>query len=135
MRTINRVFVHCSATSPSKNIGVGEIRKMHTGRGWSDIGYHFVIKRDGSIESGRPVERPGAHVKGHNTDSIGICMVGGVKESGEPDANYSIGQYLSLIQLLNRLKIEHDLTDADIYGHRDESSKACPCFDVHALLA
>lgn len=134
MRQINKIFVHCSATKPTQNIGVDEIRKMHTDRGWSDIGYHYVIKRDDTIQVGRPVEKKGAHAKGHNSDSIGICLVGGIDKDGKPDANFTIGQYLSLIQLLTRLKIEYELTDEDIYGHRDVSSKACPCFDIHELL-
>lgn len=134
MRGINSIFVHCSATPPSSDIGVDEIRKWHKKRGWSDVGYHYVIRRDGQVEEGRSIDRKGAHVKGHNNDSIGICLIGGVKENGEADANFTFGQYAALNRLITRLKIENDLGNDDIFGHRDVSSKSCPCFDIHAFL-
>lgn len=78
MREINLIVVHCTYSRPSMDIGVEEIRKWHVeGNSWTDIGYHYVIRRDGTIEDGRPIERPGAHVKGHNSNSIGIAWVGG----------------------------------------------------------
>ncbi|MGB0717980.1 MAG: N-acetylmuramoyl-L-alanine amidase [Alphaproteobacteria bacterium] len=131
MREINKVIVHCSATTPSQDIGVTELRQWHiTERGWSDIGYHFVIRRDGNLETGRPIERPGAHAKGHNKDSVGVCLIGGVDEYGKPVFNYT---YHQMDTLWNFLK---GFTNEEIIGHRDLPGvkKSCPCFDVRSWL-
>lgn len=136
---INKIFVHCSATKPDMDIGVDVIREWHTnppskgGRGWSDIGYHFVIRRDGTVEDGRPATRQGAHVYGYNKDSIGICLVGGLDIEGNSDANFTFAQYESLVALITNLRAKYGL-DINVYGHRDVASKDCPCFDVHSLL-
>ena len=76
-RKIDKIIVHCSATKPSHDIDVKEVDKWHKKRGWSGIGYHFFIKRGGQIEIGRSLEKQGAHTKGHNKSSIGICYAGG----------------------------------------------------------
>jgi N-acetylmuramoyl-L-alanine amidase len=81
MRKINRIFVHCSDTPTGRDVSAADIKRWHTdpkpkGNGWRDIGYSHVIRIDGTIELGRPVEQVGAHVAGHNSDSIGICLVG-----------------------------------------------------------
>ncbi len=71
------IVIHCAATKPSMNIGAEEIKKWHVDeRGWADIGYHFVLDRNGVVCPGRPVEKAGAHSKGHNKNSIGLCIVG-----------------------------------------------------------
>lgn len=128
-RRIDTIIVHCAATPPSMDIGVREIRKWHQGRGWRDIGYHYVIRRDGTLESGRDLDEPGAHAKGYNADSVGVCLVGGVDEMGKPDANFTFAQYKTLHSLLARMKKHQTLLS--IMGHRDISDKACPCFDIH----
>jgi len=91
MRTVSdiaRIIVHCSATPPDMSIGVSEIRDWHVNQNkWSDIGYHFVIKRGGLIQQGRDIELAGAHAEGHNSDSIGICLVGGVEKYPAPLAD------------------------------------------------
>ena len=135
---INKIFVHCSATKPTMDIGVEQIRKWHTdpkpkGRGWSDIGYHYVIRRNGIIEDGRPATTTGAHAYGYNVGSIGICMVGGLDFRGKPDANFTFAQYSSLVILIEQLKAKYGM-DIEIFGHRDVASKECPCFDIHNLL-
>ena len=79
MRKINKIIIHCSATREGRNYDVAEIRRWHLKRGWSDIGYHYLIHLDGKIEEGRPIERMGAHTTGQNRNSIGICYVGGVE--------------------------------------------------------
>jgi N-acetylmuramoyl-L-alanine amidase len=138
MRQINQIVVHCAATKPSMDIGAEEICRWHTdprpkGRGWSDIGYHFVIRRNGALENGRPIERMGAHAKGKNRQSIGICLVGGINNAGKEDANFTLAQYKSLENLLARLK--QKFPDAGVIGHRNVSTKACPSFDVSTLVS
>jgi len=133
MRKINTIIVHCSATTARHDIGVEEIRDWHVnGNGWSDIGYHYVIRLDGQIEDGRPIERSGAHARGHNAESIGICLVGGIGDNGKADANFSIEQYISLRQLIIDLKSKYDIVK--IIGHRDVSKKDCPCFSIQGLI-
>ncbi len=132
MREISKIIVHCSATKPSMLIGAYEIRHWHKDRGWADIGYHYVIKRDGEVEKGRNIAVIGAHAKGHNTNSIGVCLVGGIDGEGKADDNYTLKQYNSLIELIGFLKLTFDITD--VFGHRDIKgvTKSCPCFDVRA---
>ena len=79
MRKINKIIVHCTATQEGRDIGVEWCRKVHLRKGWKDVGYHFVIRLDGKVEEGRPIEMSGAHTKGHNWDSIGVCYAGGVE--------------------------------------------------------
>lgn len=130
MRQINALVVHCSATPPHRDIGAAEIRRWHLDRGWRDIGYHCVIRRNGLIEDGRSVSLPGAHVSGHNADTIGICLVGGVNAAGKAENNYTPDQWASLRWLLQNLL--QDYPGAMIKGHRDfpKVKKDCPCFDV-----
>ncbi len=130
MRVINQLIIHCSATPPSMDVGVGKIREWHMAKGWADVGYHRIIKRDGTIEQGRDDETVGAHAKGHNNDSIGICLVGGVNEDGHPDCNFTRHQWVTLADEILLLSIEHN--GPSVHGHREYSSKACPCFDVQA---
>ena len=133
-RVIKNIVIHCSASQIKSDIGVKEIRKMHTDKGWSDIGYHFVIRLDGTLEVGRPLSRSGAHVRGYNKNSIGICIVGGIDSKGKPQDNKTVEQEETLALLLSALNWDHP--DADIKGHRDFPgvNKACPCFDVHQWL-
>lgn len=131
---INLIVVHCSATPPSMDIDAPTIRKWHTDNGWSDIGYHYVIKRNGDIEKGRPDHIQGAHVKGHNKNSLGVCLVGGVNEGNSPDCNFTRGQFYSLEVLVTKLSETHG--NACIIGHRQlDPSKACPSFDVESWWA
>lgn len=133
-RKIDKIIVHCSATRPSHDIDAKEIDRWHKQRGWSGIGYHFFIKRGGLIEIGRPLEKQGAHTKGQNKNSIGICYAGGVKEErgvdGKWDAedNRTSEQIASLLTLLRLLK--KIFTEATIHSHRDFAAKACPSFDA-----
>lgn len=118
-------------------IGANEIREWHLAEpnNWSDIGYHYVIRRDGSLETGRDISEAGAHVGGRNANSIGVCLVGGVNESNQPDANFTLSQYHRVVELINWLKNKHETIDK-VSGHRDHTSlKACPCFDIKALLS
>lgn len=128
MRSIDTLIIHCSYTPPSMDIGVDEIREWHLRKRWSDIGYHFVIRRDGAVETGRPIDVIGAHAKGHNEGSIGICLVGGMNDNGDADCNFTKWQWYQLIDLVEALRIAHGITK--VIGHRDVSDKQCPCFDV-----
>lgn len=134
MRTIDSIFIHCSATPPEMDVGVTAIRRWHKERGWSDIGYHYVIKRDGTTQQGRPVSRMGAHTKGYNATSIGICLAGGVNAKGKPQANYTRAQWMMLEFLVDDLMGQYGIPHTNIHGHNEVSAKACPCFYVPAWL-
>jgi len=136
MRKIKGIIIHCSATKPSMDIGVDEIKDWHVkGNGWSDIGYHYVINRGGTLEIGRDIKKNGAHTKGHNKDTIGICVVGGVDDNGTPANNYTLNQWNTLENLVNELCFsDYMISGFYIKGHNNFSSKACPSFDVQDWL-
>lgn len=125
--------LHASATYPSMtHVDAAWIRDIHVKQNkWSNIGYHFVIKRDGTVEKGRPIHRVGAHVGGNNTGAIGICLVGGLKEgTKQPEDNYTHEQWDALDYLLNELHVE--FPNAKIVGHNffpQHKTRPCPCFD------
>lgn len=131
---VRYLVVHCSATQAKADIGVKEITRMHRERGFLTIGYHFVIRRDGTVEKGRPVDAIGAHVEGWNSRSLGICLVGGLDANMKPQDNFTDPQYASLAELL--LSLRKDFPKASILGHRDipNVKKDCPCFDVRSWV-
>ena len=129
MRAINEIIIHCSATKEGNKISATTIDRWHKDRGWRCIGYHYVVRIDGSIEYGRPVQDIGAHVKGKNKHSIGVCYIGGLDANMEPKDTRTRDQKESLLCLLKTLKRLHP--DATIHGHRDFANKACPCFDAN----
>lgn len=135
MRTINEIIVHCSATPEGQNVTAADIRRWHTaGNGWSDIGYHFVVRLDGAAEPGRPLAQTGAHCRGHNARSVGICYVGGLAADGRtPKDTRTPAQRAALLTLLKELK--QQFPGAAIHGHRDFAAKACPSFDATAEYA
>ena len=129
MRKINKIIVHCSATIEGQDIKARTIRDWHVlGNGWDDIGYHYVIELDGSLHTGRDESINGAHCKGHNSDSIGICYVGGLDKNGGPKDTRTDAQKRTMLSLIKRLKAKYP--SAIVYGHNNFSSKACPCFDA-----
>lgn len=128
MRQITEIIIHCSATPIGKDYIVEDIDKWHKAKGWKGIGYHYVIYLDGSVHKGRSEEEIGAHCKGHNSNSIGICYIGGLDEFGEPEDTRTDKQKEALIVLLKALKAKYP--DATIHGHREFAAKACPCFDA-----
>ena len=129
MRNINRVILHCSATAEGDDIDADTIRAWHLSRGWSDIGYHYVIRLDGTIESGRPINKIGAHARGQNKDSVGICYVGGLDASGHPKNTMTPEQRTSVNRICRALC--HVLNKPlALHGHREYSAKACPSFEV-----
>jgi N-acetylmuramoyl-L-alanine amidase len=135
-RVITEIIIHCSATPEGKDFTVADIRRWHTtpppkGRGWSDIGYHYVVYRNGHIETGRDVEISGAHCEGHNSHSIGVCYVGGLSSlNGKAKDTRTLAQKAALLNLLHDLRAIYP--KAKIYGHRDfdKHGKECPCFDA-----
>lgn len=133
MRDITSIAVHCAYTPPSMDVGAERIARWHRARGFSDIGYHFVIRRGGQVETGRALERPGAHVGGHNAHSIGVCLAGGKAENYDrPEMNFTEAQMSALRSLLFELR--QRFPRAAVMGHCDYPgvSKPCPCFDVQA---
>ena len=130
MREINKIIVHCSATREGENFDVAEIRRWHVeGRGWSDIGYHFYIDLYGEIHKGRDIAKIGAHTKGQNRNSIGLCYCGGVEADGKtPKDTRNEEQKQALICVLRTLKAMYP--NAVIHSHRDFANKACPSFDA-----
>lgn len=132
-RVINEIIVHCTATPEGQDVTVNSIRQGHLRRGFSDIGYHYVIYRDGSIHDGRDVNISGAHCTGHNQHSIGVCYVGGLEnipnipyEKLPPKDTRTAAQKASLLKLLKELKALYP--KATIHGHYEYANKACPCF-------
>lgn len=129
------VVVHCSATPPSMDIGRDEIDDWHRQRGWAGIGYHYVIRRNGDVEIGRPVNMMGSHVRGYNAESVAVCWVGGVDADGVPEDNRTEMQKLSLRAIVAMLMATYP--EATLRGHRDFPGvlKACPSFDVEEWWA
>lgn len=128
-RIINEIIIHCSATKDGQDFTVDDITKWHKQRGFSTIGYHYVIYRDGTIHSGRDVNVSGAHCVNHNAHSIGICYIGGCSAmSGTPKDTRTSEQKASMLKLLKDLRKIYP--NAKIRGHRDFAKKACPSFDA-----
>lgn len=129
MRKIEKIILHCAATPEGRDVKTETIRSWHVkGNGWSDIGYHFVIELDGVVKAGRPLHRSGAHTKGHNATSIGICYVGGMDKNKAPKDTRTEAQLAAMDALIKSLLEEYP--EATIHGHNEFAAKACPSFDV-----
>jgi hypothetical protein len=136
-RTIKEIIVHCAATTPDMDIGRDEIDRWHSRRGFKSdsgvpCGYHRIIRRDGSVEWGRPFKEIGAHCKGRNIYSIGICMVGGLNDEGDPDCNFTFRQYEALEDEIRWCRELYG--DIPVHGHREYADKACPTFDATVFV-
>lgn len=146
-RGIKRIFLHCSATREGQFVNAATIRKWHLAQGWKDIGYHFVIQLDGTVERGRDEATVGSHVQGFNTGSIGVVYVGGIDSHGKSVDTRTPAQLRAMAQLLRDLVKAYP--GAEVMGHRDASPdtdgdgvvekhewlKDCPCFDARAWWA
>lgn len=146
MRKIDSIIVHCSATKAGQDFTATDIDRWHRERGFNGIGYHYVVCLDGRLEKGRDISLVGAHCKGWNEHSIGICYIGGLDENGHPADTRMNAQKRVLYQLIMDLKCEYNVVQ--VLGHRDTSPdlnddgaiepyeyvKACPCFDVKEFL-
>lgn len=136
MREITHIVMHCTATPSTSDIGAAEVHRWHLQRGWSGIGYHFVIRRNGNVEPGRAVERKGAHVGGFNANSIGISLAGGVASDGKtPCDNFTDDQLIAARDLVLDLMATHRVPIDNLMGHNEViakithgSPKACPVF-------
>ncbi len=145
MKKIDTIIIHCSATEEGKDFRAADIERWHLEQGYEMIGYNFVIDLDGTVEVGRPLTMTGAHCKGYNNHSIGICYVGGVDANGKPKDTRTLEQKEAMVQLVADL-MEKYPGIMYILGHRDTSPdlngdgkitpnewiKACPCFEVKA---
>lgn len=146
MRNIDSIIVHCSATKAGLDFTATDIDRWHRERGFNGIGYHYVIRLDGKLEKGRDVTLAGAHCKGWNERSVGICYIGGLDENGRPADTRTNAQKRVLYQIIIDLQREYNILQ--VLGHRDTSPdlngdgviepyeyvKACPCFDVKEFL-
>lgn len=146
MRKIDMIVIHCSATRADVPLSPRQLDEMHRQRGFDGCGYHYYVRRDGEICTMRPVDRPGAHAKGYNQHSIGVCYEGGLDEQGRPADTRTELQKRSLRVLVRVLAM--DFQTRRIVGHRDlspdlngdgviepkEWTKVCPCFDVGTEL-
>jgi N-acetylmuramoyl-L-alanine amidase len=123
------LVVHCSATKPSMDIGLREIKRWHVDdNGWRDVGYHYIIRRNGEVELGRSNRDTGAHAAGYNHKSISLCMVGGMAEDNSAENNFTAQQWTALLDLVKQIKV--DYPEANVIGHNEISDKKCPSFDV-----
>lgn len=130
MRKIDKIIIHCADTPPDMDIGFVEIDEWHHANGWMSptgisCGYHYIIRRDGRLEIGRPETEIGAHCKGQNRHSVGVCMVG-----GKGGCNFTAKQWGELHRLIVSLSSKHHT--ASVHGHNEFSSKECPTFDVRS---
>ena len=145
MRKIDTIIIHCTATREGQDVHASDVDKWHKERGFQMIGYNYLIDLDGTVETGRPMTMSGAHTKGWNSRSVGVCYVGGLDKQGNPKDTRTPAQKKALNDLVYKLLDKYpDVTR--IIGHRDTSPdlngdgkitpnewiKACPCFDVQS---
>ena len=129
MRSITLLIIHCSAVRPDQESSAAQIDTWHRRQGWKlGIGYHYVVRRNGEIEPGRPEYMIGAHCRNHNAHSLGICYEGGLDIRGQPADTRTEAQKTSMRQLLENLHQRYPR--ALIVGHHDLNPlKACPCIE------
>lgn len=132
MRTINKIIIHCSATPEGRHHTVKDIDRWHRDRGFAQVGYHWVVYLDGSIHPGRNENIIGAHTVGHNTDSIGICYIGGVDSNMNAKDTRTENQKIALRNLVNELQKKYP--NSTVHGHNEFAAKACPSFSVKTEL-
>jgi len=140
MRSITGTIIHCTATragwweNKTTAEKVAEIKRWHTNKGWSDIGYHFLIDRNGTLAAGRPIERDGAHVRGHNRGTIGVSLFGGhgSNETDDFAENFTAAQDAALRKFLADMQARFGTMP--VTGHNEYAAKACPGFNVAKWL-
>ena len=127
-RRIDTIIIHCTATPPGMKVSVDDIDHWHKALGWKGIGYHYVVDLDGTVYRGRSVDDVGAHCRGYNAHSIGVCYVGGLDAQGHPADTRTPEQKEALRALVTALKKQYP--NAKVYSHKRFANKACPCFDA-----
>lgn len=132
MRKINKIIIHCSATPEGRPVSVKDIDHWHRERGFSEIGYHWVVYLDGSVHPGRSEDVAGAHTVGHNANSIGVCYIGGVDKNMKAKDTRTAEQKMALHELVAKLKNKYPGTT--VHGHNEFAAKACPSFNVQTEL-
>jgi N-acetylmuramoyl-L-alanine amidase len=132
MRPITKIIIHCTATREGVAVSVDDIRTWHKERGFSDIGYHYVIDINGVLHKGRDEQKAGSHCVGHNAKSIGVVYVGGFDKRLRPKDTRTSAQSATLTRLLKELKTKYP--EATIHGHNEFANKACPCFNVSEYI-
>lgn len=135
MRKITGIVIHCSATAEGRDFTAKDIDRWHRDQGWNGIGYHYVVRIDGTVEKGRSNEAIGSHVKGHNSNTIGIVYIGGLDAAGKKAKDTrTAAQKASLLMVINDLKTQYP--NAKVLGHRDFPgvAKDCPSFSVSDWL-
>lgn len=133
MRKIDEIIVHCSATVEGRDYTVDDMRRWHRRRGFADVGYHYVVYRDGTVHRGRADALVGAHCRKHNRHSIGVCYIGGLDSNGKPKDTRTEAQREAMLGLLRKLLTAYP--QASVHGHREFAAKDCPCFDVRQEYA
>lgn len=128
MRRIDEIIVHCTATRAGSVVTAADVDAWHKERGFDGIGYHYLVGPDGKVEEGRSIERAGAHCRGRNARSIGVCYVGGLDASGMPKDTRTEKQKEALRGLIMKLRARYG--NIAVRGHCDYAAKACPCFDA-----
>ena len=127
MRELNRIILHSTATQEGKDYDIDDIRKWHLQRGFSDVGYHFVIYRNGIIAKGRSLSIQGAHTLGHNDDSVGVAYIGGIDATGKAKDTRTVAQKVSMRALILYLRLRYRISN--VMGHKQCSHTECPSFD------
>ena len=130
-KSTKQIILHCSATREGQDIRANTIREWHKQRGFEDIGYHYLIDLDGKIEKGRPEEMVGAHCTGHNSDSIGICYIGGCDKSMNAKDTRTEAQKHTLLDLVYLLLENYHLKINNVHAHNEYAPKACPSFNIN----
>ncbi len=127
IRSVQRVFIHCSASDNPAHDNVATMRQWHLARGFNDVGYHFFIRKDGTLQLGRPLERTPAAQEGNNIATIAICLHGLAKDK------FTEKQLSALKQLAKQIKTAYN-AKITFHGHREVSAKSCPVFDYKTVL-
>lgn len=130
-----KIILHCSATKENADFSSADIKQWHIKRGFKNIGYHYVIRLDGTIEAGRNENEIGAHCIGHNKDSLGICYIGGLDKDGKPKDTRTHEQKEALYNLVGKLMLKYDIPVENIHCHYEFANKSCPCFKIEDFIS
>jgi len=126
-RRVNKVFIHCSASDHAHHDSVKVMDQWHRARGWSGVGYHTFIRKDGVLEMGRDLERIPAAQSAHNPGSIAICL------HGLDIDKFTEAQFDTLREYCKEINEAYG-GNVTFHGHREVAAKACPVFDYKAVL-